>query len=204
MLPAAREYAVSARAAILDHAASLPFENADTLLRELIALDPAHARVSDLIALRARIADLDGIAAPPVDMAALGISDLEVYEAKIGCNLIDRGGSAHPSPLRPTKRWRHRRSPPRHRPGPIRRRMARNQTGGLRPVRLASVRRSSSPNCTTALNCSGACAFYCIAEIESPDARAVTFAHGSAGPSRVWVNGVEAFSTSSSGIALID
>lgn len=206
LLPARRESARDAYAAIVEHAAEVPLAEADPFLLDTVKAAPAHPRVSELLALRSKLAALQGTTLETPDLDALGVPPEEIYETDLWTNRIDAwrisgpvdnpDGGAMAAPLDETTAVVLRGDPVAD--------VALEQWTATRPgdvyatVPLARLIKPAEGG--AAENC----AAYCATEIVSPDERQVTFAHGSGGWSRVWVNGAEVFTSRAGRICLID
>ncbi|MBX3179210.1 MAG: tetratricopeptide repeat protein [Candidatus Hydrogenedentes bacterium] len=204
MLPARQERVANARDAILANAVPERWDAADTLLRSLIEADPAHHRVSDLIALRSRFARLAGATPEPIDPDALGAPAHEAHEIALWTGLVDAWRLSDPAAL---PDWETMAAPL---DAPLAAWLRGESDGaalaGWREVGPRAICPVLSPG-RLFVDGRGHLsnhAAYAAAEVESPDERAVTFAHGSSGWTRIWVNGQEVHQNPVSRICLID
>ena len=206
IFPARRHYVTRARAALLEKATEIPFALASTELLELVASDPAHARVSDLLALRTRIAAIQNIAPPPPDCDALGVSPREQYEADLWSHIVD---TWLVSPAEETRSWTEMDAPLEEGLLAVVRGTGNTETalkewGPSAPfdvypaVDLSKIARKQRGSSTSQQ------AAFALCEIESPDDRTVTLAHGSDDWSRIWINGEEVLTNAYSRVCLVD
>lgn len=204
MLPARQERLANARDAILANAAADRWEAVDTLLRSLIEANPAHHRVSDLIALRSRFARLAGVTPEPIDPAALGAPAHEVQEIALWTGLVDEWRLSDPVEM---PDWETMAAPL---DTPLAAWLGGEADGaalaGWREVGPRAICPVLSPGrlFVDGRGHLASHAAYAAAEVESPDDRTVTFAHGSSGWTRIWVNGREVHQNPVSRICLID
>jgi len=206
MLPARQATVAEARRALLEEATTLPFEEADQFIRQWVTEAPDAAGVSDLLALRERIAERQGRDAPSLDLQAIGVAPDEIYEATLWSHLI---AAWRISPPVETNSWADMALPLDADLAALIRGEDGHQSaleGWIANDSLAvypSVVVSDTPWKDRSNSTSGQSAF-ALAEIECPNDRTVTLVHGSDDWSRVWVNGEEVLSNAYARVCLVD
>lgn len=196
MLPATHDKQADARESVIACAARGSFDTANHLILERVQAAPAQPTVSDLLVLRAILARRMGVTLPPLDLETMGVPAGEIAEARLWGNLIDTWVVSKPMEVRS---WTEMSAPL---DDSIAILLRGDATATLDPAQWRAVKapeilphiQQYGATWPEAWNLPQGWSSFCLVELESPDDRTVTFAHGSAGGSRIWVNDSKVFS----------